>query len=187
MARIRVIGQEAGGHCRARFVGRRGRARVCWPGPIRCRSGRSTAARAPNIAMLDGPAIITVSVEGSLGSGANRRCTPDRGSSRPPTLGRSCWTCPRSRRPPSGDRPGRLVGAAAAEIRRDCCGQSREDRPIVGRSDQDPPPPGGHGLRRVIARHAGSTVCRSGRISAASAANTVRFDGLAIKIASTGE
>ncbi len=49
------------------------------------------------------------------------------------------------------------------------------------------PPRSGHGLRRVIVRHAGSTVCRSGRIAAASAAKTVRFDGLAIKIASVWE
>lgn len=45
------------------------------------------------------------------------------------------------------------------------------------------PPPGGHGSWRGIARHAGSTVWRSGRTSAASAANTVRFDGLAIRTA----
>ena len=46
------------------------------------------------------------------------------------------------------------------------------------------PPPAGHGLRRGVARQAGSTVCRSGRQHAASAANTVRFDGLDIRIAS---
>ena len=38
-------------------------------------------------------------------------------------------------------------------------------------------------MRRGVARQAGSSVCRSGRLAAARAANTVRFDGLAIRIA----
>lgn len=40
---------------RARYQDCLGSVRVCWPGPIRCRSGNETAASTPKIAMLDGP------------------------------------------------------------------------------------------------------------------------------------
>ena len=145
------IGQRRGHECRERELlvshdqdgSRLGAHRVCRP--VAHRSKRRSVAMIPKgswrvrlTRIADPPPPATGGSSGSADPGP-WRASP--GSGRSPSPRRSPCSTARSSLSPAGNGPTRLVDSGGAEVRKAVRGKGPEDRPVVGRGDDERRPP----------------------------------------------